>query len=147
MDYQIGRIGRIAVARFGDGEELLKNLTSIARKEDIKAAVFYLLGGMQKGRIVVGPEKDELPPTPVWREISESSEIFGMGTIFWEGDIPKIHFHGALGKRDMVRVGCLRESAEVFLVLEAIIIEIEGVSAIRELDPATGLSLLKLVHL
>lgn len=146
MDYQVGRIGRVVVARFNNNEELLGSLAGIVKKEDIKAAVLYLVGGMQKGRIVVGPEKDELPPVPVWREINESNEIFGVGTVFWDGDEPKIHFHGAFGKRDDVKVGCLRENTEAFLVLEAIIIEIEGVNAVRELDPAIGLSLLKLVN-
>ncbi|MBT9536878.1 MAG: DNA-binding protein, partial [Nitrospirae bacterium] len=33
---------------------------------------------------------------------------------------------------------------ETFLVLEAVIVEIEGVNAVRELDPVSGLALLKL---
>jgi len=145
MDYQVGKIGRIVIARFESNEEVLNNLASVVKKEAVKAGVLYLVGGMQKGRIVVGPEKDELPPVPVWREIDESNELFGVGTIFWEGDEPKIHFHGAFGKRDTVKVGCLRENSEAFLVLEAIIIEIEGVNAVREFDPSIGLSLLKLI--
>jgi predicted DNA-binding protein with PD1-like motif len=51
---------------------------------------------MRDARIVVGPEKDEIPPTPVWRELGESHEIVGFGTIFYQGDAPKVHFHGAL---------------------------------------------------
>ncbi|HZD60770.1 MAG TPA: DUF296 domain-containing protein [Anaerolineae bacterium] len=146
MNYQVGKVGRIIVARFDNNEDLLENIASIAKMEGIKAAVLYLVGGMQKGRIVAGPEGDELPPEPVWREINESNEVLGIGTIFWEEDKPKIHLHGAFGKRDVVKVGCLRENAEVFLVLEAIIIEMEGINAIREFDPAIGLSLLKLVY-
>jgi predicted DNA-binding protein with PD1-like motif len=38
----------------------------------------------------------------------------------------------------------MRENAETFLVLEAIIMEIEGVNAARELDPISGMALLKL---
>ncbi|MCX5720130.1 MAG: DNA-binding protein, partial [Nitrospirae bacterium] len=88
---------------------------------------------------------EEIPPTPVWKELGESHEVLGIGTIFWQGDEPKIHFHGAFGKKDMVKVGCLREISETFLVLEAVIIEIEGISAQREFDPASGLTLLKLL--
>ena len=44
----------------------------------------------------------------------------------------------------MVKVGCLRGASETFLVLEAIIIEIEGIDAKREPDPVSGLTLLKL---
>lgn len=145
MNYQVGKIGRVIVARFEDNDELLGSLASIVKKENVRAAAFYLVGGMQKGRMVVGPEKDELPPVPIWREIDESHELLGIGTIFWQEDEPKIHLHGAFGKRDMVKVGCLRENTAAFLVLEAIIMEIEGVNAVRELDPAVGLGLLKLV--
>jgi predicted DNA-binding protein with PD1-like motif len=144
MKYQVGKPGRIIVARFDDHDEVLKNLAGIAKKENIKAGVFYLVGGMREGRIVIGPDKDELPPTPVWKELGESHEVMGLGTIFWQGDEPKIHFHGAFGKKDMIKVGCLRDKSETFLVLEAIIIEMDGINATREIDPAVGMPLLKL---
>lgn len=146
MDYQIGSIGRIVIAKFEDGEDLIGNLTDLAKIENIRHAFFYLIGGMKGGRLVVGPEKDELPPTPMWRELTESHEMLGFGTIFWQDDEPKVHLHGAFGKKDTVKVGCLRENSEVFLVLEAIIMELVGANAIRELDPASGMSLLKLIY-
>ena len=99
---------------------------------------------MREGRIVVGPETDEFPPKPVWKTLGESHEVAGLGTIFWQNDEPKIHFHGAFGKKDMVKVGCLREKSETFLVLEAVIIEMDGITAKRELDPVSGMVLLKL---
>lgn len=144
MKYQVGKIGKIIVARFEDREDVLGNLADIAKKEKIKAGVFYIIGGMREGRIVVGPEKDEMPPKPVWKDLKEIHEVAGIGTIFWQDDEPKIHFHGAFGKKDMVKVGCLREKSETFLVLEAVIIEIQGINAKRELDPVSGLTLLKL---
>lgn len=144
MKYQTGRTGRVIVARFEDHEDVLVNLVSIARAENIRAGVIYLVGGMRDGKIVVGPETDELPPKPVWKALGESHEVVGLGTIFWQKEEPKIHFHGAFGKKDMVKVGCLRERSETFLVLEAIIIEMEGITASRELDPASGMVLLKL---
>jgi predicted DNA-binding protein with PD1-like motif len=144
MKYQIGKMGRIAVARFEDGDDILENIVNITRKENIRCAVFYLVGGIRQGRIVVGPEEETLPPKPVWKDLSESHEILGIGTVFPEGSEPKIHFHGAFGKKDMVKVGCLRGTSETFLVIEAIITEILGINARRELDEASGLSLLKL---
>ncbi len=144
MKYQVGKPGRIIVARFEDKEDVLGNLVNIAKKEKIKAGVFYIVGGMREGRIVVGPEKDKIPPKPVWKELGESHEVVGIGTIFWEKKSPKIHFHGAFGKKDMVKIGCLREKSETFLVLETIIIEIKGIKAKREFDPVSGLTLLKL---
>lgn len=144
MQYQTGQAGRVVVARFKDREDVLGNLCEIAVKENIRAAAFYLVGGMREARIVVGPEKDEMPPTPVWRELGESHEVVGFGTIFYQGDEPKVHFHGAFGKNDTVKVGCMREKTETFLVLEAVIIELCGISAVREFDAASGLTLLKL---
>jgi len=144
MKYQVGRTGRVVVARFEDREDVLGNLASIARKENIRAAAFYLVGGMREAKIVVGPEKDVMPPVPVWKDLGESHEVTGFGTIFFQGDEPKVHFHGAFGKKDMVKVGCMREKSETFLVLEAVIIEMDGINAVREYDPVSGLTLLKL---
>lgn len=144
MKYQTGKPGRVFVAKFDDRDDVLANLTDLAKNENIRAGILYLLGGMREGRIVVGPETDELPPEPVWKGLGESHEILGIGTIFWQSETPKIHFHGAFGKKDMVKVGCLRENAETFLVLEAVIIELEGIQASREIDPAIGMALLKL---
>jgi len=142
MKYRTGEIGRVIVAKFEDGDAILDNLIDIVKKEDIRAGIFYLIGGIKNARIVVGPEKDELPPTPVWRELDESHEMMGTGTIFWHKDEPKIHFHGAYGKHDRTRVGCLREMAETFIVLEAVIFELKGINAIRDLDPKSNMVLL-----
>ncbi len=143
MKYQVGKTGRIIVARLEDKEDILENIIEIAKKENMKSAVLYLIGGIRQGRVVVGPEEEKLPPKPVWRDINESHEVVGIGTIFWQDDEPKIHLHGSFGKKDMVRVGCLRGASETFLVLEAILIEIQGIDVKRELDPVSGLSLLK----
>lgn len=143
MEYQIGETGRVIVARFNDGEDLLGSLTELARREYIRAAVIQLVGGIKRGRYVAGPEKDEIPPVPLWRELDESHELVGVGTLFWHGDEPRIHIHGAFGKEDQVKAGCLREDSEVFLVLEAIITEVRGVSVTREVDAQSGMVLLK----
>jgi len=144
MKYQVGKIGRVIAAKFEDKEDVLGNLCSIAKKEDVRAAAFYLLGGMREGKIVVGPEKDELPPAPIWRALGESHEVVGFGTIFYQNNEPKVHCHAAFGKKDTVKVGCLRENSQTYLVLEAVIIELDGIDAVREFDPVTGLNILKL---
>ncbi len=145
MKYQIGRTGRVAVARFDDGEDVLGGIVKLAKDEDIRAGVVYLVGGMKGGKFVVGPEEDDArPPKPVWREMSEAHEVLAFGTIFWEGSEPRVHLHGAFGKRDEVRVGCLRKDSEAFLIIEAVIMEIEGVDAKRVMDPSVGMPLLQL---
>ena len=142
MKYQTGEIGRVIVAKFEDGDVILDNLIEIAKKEDIKTGVFYLVGGVKNAKIVVGPEEDVLPPTPVCRELRDSHEMVGIGTIFWHKNEPKIHFHGAYGKHDRMKAGCLREMAETFIILEGIIFELKGIDAIRSLDPKSNMVLL-----
>jgi predicted DNA-binding protein with PD1-like motif len=144
MEYQVGQPGRIVVVRFGDGDDVLGGLVEVARQENIRAASFNLVGGMKRGRFVVGPESEEMPPQPVWRELAESHEAVGFGTIFWQGDFPRVHFHGTYGKRDTVKAGCLREGSETFLVLEAVITEILDVDVTREMDPASGMVLMRM---
>ena len=144
MNYQIGKPGRIVVVRFSDGEDVLGGIADICRKENIRAACLNMVGGMKGGRFVVGPETEEMPPIPVWRELQESHEAVGFGTVFWDKEQPKVHFHGAYGKRDSVKAGCMREGTEAFLVLEVVITEIVDVDIIRELDPASNMILVKL---
>ncbi|MGD0231513.1 MAG: DUF296 domain-containing protein [Syntrophorhabdales bacterium] len=144
MNYQVGRIGRCVLARFEHGDAVLEGLSEIAQREQIRAAVFYLVGGIKDAKIVVGPEREELPPEPVWRSLDESHETVGIGTIFWHEGRPTIHFHGAYGKRDSVKAGCLRGRAETFIVLEAVILELDGLEATRETDPLSGMVLLNI---
>ncbi len=144
MKYQSGSIGRAIVARFEDGEDFLQSIQDLAKDEGIRSAVFFLVGGVRKGRMVLGPKGGEMPPEPVWDEISGNSEMLGTGTIFWDGETPKAHLHTAVGRGEKVRAGCLREQAGTFLVLEAVVLEIKGVNARRGLDPVSGLSLLTL---
>lgn len=144
MEYQVGRPGRIIVARFNDGDDVLGGLETIARREELRAACFSMVGGIRKGGYVVGPETEEMPPVPVWRELTESHEATGFGTIFWHGDQPRVHFHGAYAKHDSVRAGCLRRDSEAFLVLEVVITELLGIEAARELDQESGMVLLRL---
>lgn len=144
MRYRVGNLGRVMIMRLEDGEDAISSISAAVKKEGIRAAVFYLVGGLKGAKVVVGPEREEMPPVPIWREIGESHEIIGIGTIFYQDGEPKVHLHAALGKRDQVKVGCVRERAETFLVLEAIILELSGIEATREFDPSTGLSLLRL---
>ena len=57
---------------------------------------------------------------------------------------PKLHLHAGIGRADEAIVGCPRGGATVFCVLEAVIMEIEGVDASRRIDPEMGIKLLML---
>ncbi|HOE15803.1 MAG TPA: DNA-binding protein [Syntrophorhabdaceae bacterium] len=145
MKYQVGEVGRVVVAQLDDNDDILGCLVDIVKKERIKAGILYLVGGIKDARIVVGPVQDVMPPTPSWRELVDSHETLGIGTIFWYKDEPRLHLHGTYGKWDTVKTGCLREAAKTFLIMEAVIVEIKGVRAVRDLDPASDMVLLRLL--
>lgn len=143
MKYQVGKAGRVFVVKFEDGENPLEELIDLAKKEIIYSGIFWLLGGLKGGKFVVGPKSSELPPIPIWREIIGNNEILGIGTIFPYNDEPRIHLHGVYGREDSVKMGCLRDDPQVFLVLEAIVMELLEVEVKRELDEKSNMVLLK----
>ncbi len=146
MQYTKGTPGRIFVVRFDNGEKPLESLKDLIEKEEIKAGFFHIIGGMRKGNVVVGPEKDEIPPKPVWKNINEPKEIIATGTVFWQSGKPVLHIHGAIGRLDDISIGCIRDSVEVFLVMEAVIIEMNGINVEKIQDPLTGLSILNIIN-
>lgn len=143
MQFQEARIGRIFLLKFSDGEDLLQEITKFADTHNIKAAWLQFLGALKQGKLVTGPEKPELPPVPVWQEFSRAWEVIGVGNLFWEGDSPRLHVHGALGKGGDTLMGCLRQETEIYLVAEALLMEIVGLNVGRRLDPNLGVSMLE----
>lgn len=137
-----GTLGRVFVLRSEDGDQLPGTIEEFAREKDIRGAMLILVGGLGKGKIVVGPEKTELPPVPVLLPFSEVHEVVGVGTLFWNDDGPSVHLHGALGRGDKTISGCLRPGVDTWLVAEAIILEITGCPAVRKPDPESGFCLL-----
>lgn len=145
MDYDVGRIGRVVVARGFDGEDVYAGIESIAAKEGIASGIAIVVGGLRTGTVVVGPEDaDAKTLTPMMREFDDAREIAGVGTIFSDDEGPKLHLHGAIGRGDEVIAGCPRGGASVFCVLEIVIVELLDVQASRAVDPQFALKLLTL---
>ncbi|HHT9120524.1 MAG TPA: PPC domain-containing DNA-binding protein [Candidatus Hypogeohydataceae bacterium YC41] len=144
MKYTQCRPGRVFVVRFDHGEDFLKELTELIKKEDIRAGVIHFLGALEKAGIVVGPERVEVPPTPMWREFQDGRELVGFGTIFWKGEQPKVHIHSSIGRDEKIFLGCIRRDTTIYLTIEAIILELEGIVARRQLDEKTGVDLLEM---
>ena len=71
-------------------------------------------------------------------------EIVGLGTLFQSEGKPSLHFHAGIGRGDHAIVGCPREQATCFLILEVVVIEWLGLEAERIPDPRTGFRLLTL---
>ncbi len=143
MEYGIGKVGRVVVARFFDGEDIYAEIEQLAARENIRNASVLLVGGMRKGKVVVGPKNPTGPIEPEFREFDDAREIAGVGTIFCDDEGPKLHLHAAIGRGDQTFAGCPRGGATVFCVLEGIITEILDVNATREIDGDIPLKLLK----
>ncbi len=145
MQYSKGSFGRVFVVKFEDGDDLLDGLTQVAWQEDIRAATVMLLGGMRSAGVVVGPREPVVPPEPVWRTLNDGRELIGIGTLFRQSDgEPALHLHGAMGRQEDTVVGCIRKETTAYLVIEAVIAEITGLSAHKALDEKIGVVTLHL---
>ncbi len=144
MQYQEGTMGRVFLARADHAADPLQGIKELARKEGIRVAVFFILGALKSGSVVAGPREAVLPPLPNWFHFDDGREVLGVGTILCQGDEPALHLHGGLGREQEALVCCLRDSAEVYITLEVVILELCGIDARRELDPLTGQKTLRL---
>lgn len=145
MRYAKGSIKRIFVLKFDDGDCFIDEISSFAKKEKIKTAVFVFIGALKKGDIVTGPKKPVIPPEPNWKKFKDAWEAMGVGTIFTNGSAAQVHIHTSMGQKDKVLTGCIRKKSSIFLVIEAVVFEITGVKATKAPDPATGLNLLRIL--
>ena len=144
MEYAVGNPGRVIAARLVEGDKLYESIEGIAKKENIKSAAVLITGGFRKADVVVGPATETPKIVPKHKDFTGPGEVLGVGTIYCDDEGPKMHIHTAIGKEGEVMVGCPRGGADVFLVLEVTIIEIEGVGGVRKLDEKSGMKLLRL---
>jgi uncharacterized protein len=138
MEYAKGRIGRVFTVRIDHGDDLILELIKLSELEKIESAVFMLLGALKEGKLVTGPKESIRPPEPVWFGFNEAHEILGVGNIFQEDGKPKIHLHAGACRENSINLGCLRGESEVFMVVEAFIFELEGITARRVMDLEQG---------
>lgn len=131
MDYRQGTTGRVFSIRFDDGDDFLEELLGIIKKENIRQGWFQVIGGLRQAEFVTGPKEPVMPPDPVWDSVDGAHETLGTGTIFWDGDEPKIHLHAALGHHGQTTTACVRKGTKVYLILEVILTEISGIDADR----------------
>ncbi len=145
MKYTKGSLGRVFLLKFEDDDVLIDRLSAFARKEGIKAATMIFIGALKKGDLVTGPKSPVIPPCPNKTVFRDGWEAMGIGTIFTNSKGPQIHIHASIGKKNKVLTGCVRGKSKVFLVIEAVVLELKGIRAGKEVDPATGLNLLRIL--
>ncbi len=147
MKYTTGSIGRIFTIRFDDGDDFLGELTELAKKEDIRAGWFNVIGGLREADVVTGPKEPVMPPEPVWKDVREAKEVLGVGSIFRdENDEPKIHLHTSLGHHGDTMTVCVRKGTKTYLILEVYLIEITGTNITRPWYPEGQFNRLSLTN-
>lgn len=145
MKYTQGTLGRVFVAKLDDGDPIYDSVLEIARRENIKSAAVMAVGGIRSGKVVTGPEDPNSKVVPIVSEFDDARELVGFGMIFPMDGKPSLHMHAGIGNHEQVMVGCPRIAANVYLVLEVVIIELLGIEATREFDPKWAVHVLKMV--
>jgi predicted DNA-binding protein with PD1-like motif len=146
MQYSEGRLGRIFALRLEEGDRLNDAIEGFARSQGIQRGMVIYLGGAADGsRVVVGPEENKGEAIiPMIHTLRGAQEVLALGTIFPdESGNPLLHMHGAMGREGKATVGCTRAGVDVWLVGEAILLEILGAEGQRKKDPQTGFQLLR----
>ena len=144
MKYTQGTLGRVFLLKFEDEDILIDKLSLFVTKERVKAATMIFIGALKKGDLVTGPKKPVIPPQPNKVSFKDGWEVMGIGTVFVNSKGPQIHIHSSMGKKNKVLTGCLRGKSKVFLVIEAVLLELKGIKASKDIDPQTGLNLLNI---
>lgn len=141
MQYSEGNIGRVFVLRIDDGEDLIESLKKFVRAKGVESCMALFIGALKEGRAVTGPQMPTIPPVPHWEEYKDGWEVFGMATIYPSAEGPRLHIHSTIGKGREALLGCIREKAGVYLVVEAVLLEFMGLNVRREWDKRTELYL------
>jgi uncharacterized protein len=141
-----GKLGRVFILRLEDGDRIPDCIESFAEENGISAGQVMLVGGIGGGQVVTGPRlSDRMPPDPLLIPIDGAHEVVGVGVLAPGKDgRPVLHIHAALGRSGQTLTGCLRPGVDAWLVAEAVIYEITGVSVKRILDPRSGFALLEI---
>ena len=145
MKYSEAKQGRTFVIRLEDGNILHEEIERFARERKIGAAALTAVGGVDRGsRLIVGPEEGRSERIiPMTHQLDDVHEATGTGTLFPDDEgNPVLHMHLSCGRKESTITGCVREGVKVWHVMEVILTELSGSSAIRRPDPVTGFKLL-----
>jgi predicted DNA-binding protein with PD1-like motif len=145
MKYSLATQGRVFVLRLEDGDVVHEVIEAFAMEQGVGAASMIILGGADTGSILTtGPLQDRATPIVAQTKVLESvHEVTGTGTLFPdESGTPVLHLHMALGRGGATLTGCVRNGVRVWHIMEVVLYELLGSSAVRRNDPVTGFDLL-----
>ncbi|MGD0916502.1 MAG: PPC domain-containing DNA-binding protein [Thermodesulfobacteriota bacterium] len=141
-----GRVGRVFVIRLEDGDIIPECIERFAEAKKISVGQVIMIGGVGEGQVVVGPRRsNEIPPEPMLVPVDGAHELMGVGVVAPDRTgKPILHMHASLGRSGKATTGCLRPGVSTWTVVEVIIFEILGTSAVRDLDEKTHFELLQI---
>lgn len=125
---------------FDKGDEFINELTSFAKKNDLRASHFTAIGAFRD--VMLGyfdREKKKYQEIPVVEQVEVLSLV---GDIALKDDTPQVHAHVVLGKADGTAHGGHILEAHVWPTLEVVLTE-SPKHLHRKIDSETGLALIE----
>ena len=140
MKYSEAKIGRVFVVSVEDGERLPDAIETFAREQKITHGLVLMLGALQNGELVAGPDDPQASPITILTTlVGQPTDAAVLGTIFPdEAGHPLVHLHGVMARGERVSMGCLRLGVHVWQVAEVVVLELAGSPAMRRFDPEVG---------
>ena len=135
-------ISRVIVGKLEPGDDLLDSLLKMVKTYKIKSGFINCIGALKE--FTLGYFDLDLNDYKM-ETFSENVELIScIGNVAYKDGEPMIHIHITVGRRDYsVLGGHLGKPSIVSITGEVCIFEIDR-KLIREVEPQTGLSLLKL---
>lgn len=122
------------------GEELISTLVQYAKDQSLQGGWVTIIGGSQS--LTIG-FRDPALKQYIWKEYNEPLEIVGLqGNLAYINGEPSWHIHGTFSRADYSVIGGHVKSCLIGLTGE-VYLQPNATKLVRELDPTTGLNLIK----
>jgi predicted DNA-binding protein with PD1-like motif len=130
---------RTFIVVLGEGEEAMNGLQQFVAEHRVGAAHFTAIGAFSRVTVAFF---DRATRRYENTNIDEQVEVLSLvGDVSIDGDVPKVHAHVVLGKRDASAHGGHLIRGDVWPTLEVMLTEAPR-HLWRRFDPASGLSLI-----
>jgi len=89
MEVRVNKIGRVFTCHLTQGEEILAEISNLARKYQIKGASFFVLGAIGEGKITTGFIRDREKDSKPIQDLGLKREVLGIGSLSWSAKKPE----------------------------------------------------------
>jgi len=120
MIYEVFKVGRIFFAKLSTGEDLIKSIEELAKKEGVKNGVFFVIGTLKKATF--GFYSPKMRPITIEEPLEMISCV---GNISEKNGEIKVHAHISISdSKYHCYAGHLLPGSEIDVVGEAVIFEL-----------------------